>query len=238
MTFDIVDEPSPNAEPRPDGIAIDMAVLHYTGMRTRDDALRRMLDPAAKVSAHWMIDEDGTRYRLVPEERRAWHAGVARWRGEANINDRSVGIELVNPGHDWGYRPFPAAQMASLEGLLMDLVARFAIPPERILGHADVAPLRKADPGELFDWEGIAAIGLGVWSEASAPPAGVDPGDAGQIQGLLRRFGYDAPRSARFDADTAAVLTAFQRHFRPGGVSGAADPETVARLADLAARYG
>jgi N-acetylmuramoyl-L-alanine amidase len=235
--FKTFDRPSPNAEDRPKGQIIDTIILHYTGMESAEAALARLCDPAACVSAHYVIDEDGTRYRLVPEEKRAWHAGVACWRDETNINDRSIGIELVNPGHEFGYRPFPVEQMASLEVLALDLAARYAILPERILGHSDVAPLRKQDPGELFDWLGLAEIGLGVWPEESGTP-GPDPGDIGTIQRLLHRYGYACPTTGRLDDETRAVIAAFQRHFRPARCDGLPDAETATRLADLVRRFG
>ena len=150
----IVERPSPNHDTR-GGQAIDILLLHYTGMPSGEEALERLCDPNAepgRVSAHYCIDEAGTTYRLVAEEERAWHAGVASWAGATNINARSIGIELVNPGHEFGYRPFPEAQMHSLMTLSQDILRRHAIPARRVLGHSDVAPLRKEDPGELFDW--------------------------------------------------------------------------------------
>ncbi len=159
----VVERPSPNHDARPDGQAVDILLLHYTGMKSAEAALARLCDPAAKVSAHYVIDEDGTLTRLVDEARRAWHAGVSSWAGDSGVNARSIGIELVNPGHEFGYRPFPAPQMAALTALARDILARHAIPPQRVLGHSDVAPTRKQDPGELFDWEALAAAGIGLW---------------------------------------------------------------------------
>ncbi|MGF1608799.1 MAG: N-acetylmuramoyl-L-alanine amidase, partial [Kiloniellales bacterium] len=147
-----IERPSPNHDARPNGRAIDMLLLHYTGMQTAEIALTRMCDAAAEVSAHYCIDEDGTTYRLVPEAHRAWHAGDSAWAGEARVNACSIGVELVNPGHQWGYRPFPEPQMTALIALAQDILARHAIPRARVLGHSDVSPLRKEDPGELFDW--------------------------------------------------------------------------------------
>lgn len=203
-----------------------MIVLHYTGMESADDALARMCDPASDVSAHYMIDEDGSVSRLVAEDMRAWHAGVSSWVGATDINDRSIGIELVNPGHEFGYRAFPELQMAALEGLAREIVARHGVPAHRVLGHSDVAPARKSDPGELFDWRGLAGRGIGVWSEASA-----DQGQADPIQ-LLVQYGYGVD-----DADPTPAVIAFQRHFRPSRIDGAIDPETAARLSDLCARF-
>ena len=145
--------------------AIDMLVLHYTGMRSAAEALRRLTSPEAAVSAHYLIDEDGAVWRLVPEERRAWHAGVSYWRGRRDINSASIGIELVNPGHEFGYRAFPEAQVAALEVLCRDVLSRYQIPPRHVLGHSDVAPARKDDPGELFPWRRLARAGIGLWPE-------------------------------------------------------------------------
>jgi len=211
--------PSPNHEPRPDGMVVDMLVLHYTGMQSGTAALERLCDPAAKVSAHYVIEEDGRVFALVPEDRRAWHAGAASWRGNSDINSRSIGIELVNPGHEFGYRPFPAAQIEALAELAPGILSRHPIPPRNVVGHADVAPRRKEDPGELFDWRGLAARGVGVWP-GDAPPQG-DPSE------LLALWGYDI-------GDLSAALIAFQRHFRPSLLNGIADDETLSRLWALA----
>lgn len=192
-----------------------MLVLHYTGMASCAGALDRLCDPAAEVSAHYLIDEDGTTYALVPEDRRAWHAGVAFWDGETDINSRSIGIELVNPGHDNGYQPFPQAQIQALEAVATDIVARHHIPPWRVLGHSDVAPTRKQDPGELFDWTRLARQGLGLM-----PPASVAPVDADSLL-LLAAYGYDM-------TVPAAALTAFQRHYQPRRLGQPADAMTVA----------
>jgi N-acetylmuramoyl-L-alanine amidase len=196
-------------------------------MPTAADALARLCNPAAAVSAHYLIDENGATYRLVPDEMRAWHAGVSAWAGARNINDRSIGIELVNPGHDHGYRPFPAPQMSSLLDLLADLVRRHPIPSHRVVGHSDVAPARKTDPGELFDWPALARAGFGLW------PRPVPPSRApseNRVRQLLGRLGYDVGPSG---PDLATVISAFQRHYRPTRIDGVADAETGTRLADL-----
>ncbi len=163
MTLKLVSCPSPNHDARPAGGAVDILVLHYTGMKTADEALARLCDPAAKVSAHYTIGRDGRVFAHVPEDRRAWHAGVSFWAGETNVNARSIGIELVNPGHEFGYAPFPEAQIASLIDLAHGIVTRHPIPPRRVLGHSDVAPARKMDPGELFPWRHLAEFGIGLW---------------------------------------------------------------------------
>ena len=166
---------SPNFDARPPGARIDMLVLHYTGMVSAEAAIERLCDPAAKVSAHYLIDEDGAVRRLVDENHRAWHAGEASWRGKSDINARSLGIELVNPGHEFGYRPFPEAQMAALEALAQDILARHTIEARNVVGHSDVAPRRKTDPGELFDWRRLAEAGIGLWPGKPPTPASCWP---------------------------------------------------------------
>lgn len=215
--------PSPNHGPRPDGERVELLVLHYTGMRTAETALRRLCDPASQVSAHYTVDEDGTVYAHVPEERRAWHAGVSRWRGRDDVNSRSVGIEIVNPGHEWGYRPFPPVQMEAVARLCRAIVGRHGIAADGVLGHSDVAPARKRDPGELFDWRWLAAEGVGLWPEPVVEDFA--PWSADEVPGLLARFGYDPAEPA--------ALSAFQRRFRPDGPRGEPDGETVACLRAL-----
>ena len=235
----ITDCPSPNQEARPPGVPIDTLILHYTGMRSSATALQRLCDSKAVVSAHYMIDEDGRVLRLVREERRAYHAGVSYWRGGRDINSRSIGIELVNPGHEFGYRAFPLAQMTALTILSLEIVTRHGIEPARVLGHSDVAPTRKRDPGELFDWRGLARAGVGLWPSAAddEPPTGpvVIPPDkpcaaARQLQEKLAAYGYETPLTDTIDEATRIVVTAFQRHFRPGRIDGLVDSETLARL--------
>jgi N-acetylmuramoyl-L-alanine amidase len=211
---------SPNYNSR-DGVAVDMLVLHYTGMKSCAEALDRLSDPKAEVSAHYLIDEDGTVHQLVDEAERAWHAGVASWRGETNINSRSIGIELVNPGHEFGYRPFTPAQYDVLIPLCRDIAVRHAIPARNVVGHSDVAPARKTDPGELFDWPRLAGEGIGVW-----PDAGAEPCDDVDVIRLLGEIGYDV-------SDEAAAITAFQRHFAPHCLDGVADVEIRRALAAL-----
>ena len=166
----IRDLPSPNQDDRPDGMPVDTLILHYTGMQTAQAAIDRLRDPDAHVSSHYVVDEDGTVLRLVPEARRAFHAGVSYWRGNAALNGRSIGIEIVNPGHEWGYRDFPALQMAAVCDLCLEILSRHPIPPRNIVAHSDVAPDRKEDPGEKFDWEGLARNGVGLWPEGRAGP--------------------------------------------------------------------
>jgi N-acetylmuramoyl-L-alanine amidase len=212
-----VDVPSPNQDDR-GGAAIDMLVLHYTGMKTAKAALERLCDPAAKVSAHYTVDEDGTIYSHVPEARRAWHAGVSSWAGETDINARSIGIELVNPGHEYGYRDFAEPQIEALITLCHGILLRHPIPSARVLGHSDVAPARKEDPGELFPWQRLAKAGIGLWPQ---------PRDTDLAPEALGRFGYD------LGAGTQKVAMAFQRHFRPGKLDGVWDDECARLLASL-----
>ena len=220
-----IDFPSPNHEARPAGQAVDMLVLHYTGMPNGRAALGRLRDPEAKVSAHYLIDEDGSVYAMVPEDRRAWHAGVSYWRGRPDVNSRSIGIELVNPGHAFGYRDFSSAQMGALIALTHAILSRHPIPARNVVGHSDVAPARKIDPGERFDWRMLAEAGIGLWTK--------EWGDAGLVLSdrveALRRWGYEVSENA----DEAAALSAFQRHFRPTRIDGFADEETAGLLARL-----
>jgi len=228
--------PSPNFDARVS--PPDMIVLHYTGMTTGDAALARLTDPASKVSAHYLIEEDGRLFALVPEARRAWHAGISSWQGARDINGLSVGVELVNPGHEFGYRPFGQRQIAALAELLGEIRSRWTVPDARILGHADVAPARKLDPGELFPWRVLAEAGHGLWVE---PGSGHGPdlaeGDHGlgvaALQAGLVRLGFDCPASGSFDAETATVVRAFQRHWVQSRFDGIADGETRARLMAL-----
>lgn len=235
--MDTIDRPSPNHDARPAGSPVDILLLHYTGMETAEAALQRMRDAAAKVSAHYMVDEDGTIYALVPEDRRAWHAGESHWAGASDVNGRSVGVEIVNPGHEFGYRPFPEAQMAAVATLAREILARHPIPAARVLGHSDVAPRRKQDPGELFDWARLAREGIGLWpEEAGKGPQNIPP--ISEVQTMFARFGYEAPISGVLDEGTRIVVAAFQRHFRPSRVDGAIDGETVVRLGWLIDQLG
>jgi N-acetylmuramoyl-L-alanine amidase len=213
-----IERPSPNHDDR-GGAVIDMLVLHYTGMRTAQEALTRLCDPAAKVSAHYTIDEDGTIYAHVPEARRAWHAGLAYWAGATDINARSIGIELVNPGHEFGYRDFTEDQIASLITLCHSILMRHPIPSARVLGHSDVAPARKDDPGELFPWPRLAKAGIGLW-----PQSGV-ASDLGPE--ALSHYGYDP------NAPQDKTIAAFQRHFRPKKLDGQWDEECAGILSEL-----
>lgn len=208
-----------------------MLVIHYTGMRSAAAAIERLCDPTAKVSAHYLIDEDGSVVTLVPEVRRAWHAGVSWWRGRANLNDVSIGIELVNPGHEWGYRPFPEPQMATLVELSLGIVRRWSIPSARVLGHSDIAPARKDDPGELFDWPLLAAASLGRW------PSGALPCPPDQVLAAAALAGIGYAGETQGVAFTTA-LRAFQRHYRPACCDGFLDAATMGNLMTVAALCG
>ncbi len=236
MRLDIRERLSPSHASRgepPHMRPINMLVLHYTGMRSAAAALDRLCDPAARVSAHYLVEEDGALWRLVPEVRRAFHAGVSCWQGESDLNFVSIGVEIVNPGHEWGYRPFPEPQMATVEGLCRDILSRHRIPPFRVVGHSDIAPDRKSDPGELFDWARLARAGIGLWP----PPALGLSRRRGRGVGLvqhaaaladLARIGYCVSAAAE-----QVALAAFQRRFRPERWDGLLDGETCARLAEL-----
>ena len=234
--MDLIPAPSPNFDLRL--APPDMLILHYTGMPTGQAALERLCDPDAKVSAHYLVEEDGRVFRLVPEERRAWHAGVSFWQGDTDCNGASIGVEIVNPGHEFGYRPFPEAQIEAVIALTSDVRTRWTIPDNRIIAHSDVAPDRKQDPGELFPWKRLAEAGHGLWAgPAAAPGSALSLGDEGPgvlvLQGGLARLGYDCARTGHYDQATAVIVTAFQRHWRPERCDGVADGETRARLMAL-----
>jgi N-acetylmuramoyl-L-alanine amidase len=218
----MIDTPSPNFDDRP--APVSMLVLHYTGMQDAAAAIERLSDPAAKVSAHYLIAEDGQIVKMVDESKRAWHAGRSYWRGVTDINSNSVGIEIVNPGHEWGYRPFPLAQIDALIPLMQDIVTRHKITRGNIVGHSDVAPARKVDPGELFPWDRLAKLRLALPSPTKNL---MDPRwtDGGFLL-ALERFGYDV-------ADPLAAIRAFQRRFRPATIDGIIDGECRAKLLAL-----
>jgi N-acetylmuramoyl-L-alanine amidase len=240
-----IERPSPNFNARravSGGPGVRFVVIHYTGMKTADEALRRLCDPAASVSSHYLIDEDGAVFRLVPEDERAWHAGVAYWRGERDLNGASVGIELANPGHDWGYRPFPNRQIAALKDLLGEIRTRHRISADGVLGHSDIAPSRKIDPGELFPWQELASDGFGLWPEETTPV----PGHA-DLAGAFRRLsdiGYAVPTTREEGSDilnpeSAAtdVIKAFQRRYLPAQVDGRLDAVTATTIAAVAVAH-
>lgn len=233
----VKDAPSPNFDSR--RAPPDMLVLHYTGMKTAREAIARLQDPEAKVSSHYVVKENGEILRLVHEERRAWHAGKGVWQGETDCNAASIGIEIVNPGHEFGYRDFPEAQIDAVISLISDIRTRWTIPDARIIGHSDLAPERKQDPGERFPWKRLASVGHGLWFEpaperiaALGAPLGV--GDEGLgvvvLRAGLHRLGYGLTPGGDYDEATRLTVEAFQRHWRPSKVDGIADGETRATL--------
>jgi len=230
---------SPNHGAR-NGVAPDMLLLHYTGMPDAAEALRRLCDPAAQVSAHYLVFEDGRVVQCVPEERRAWHAGVSLWEGITDINSHSIGIEIANPGHEHGYADFPPPQVEAVVALCRDILKRHSLAPHRVLAHSDVAPTRKDDPGEKFPWRVLHDAGVGLWVEPAPLDLAGDclaPGDGGaavsSLQAALHRYGYGIAANGLYDAVTEAVVRAFQRHFRPQRVDGRADLSTRQTLAKL-----
>jgi N-acetylmuramoyl-L-alanine amidase len=238
MVADVV--PSPNHDARKGG-APDMILLHYTGMQTGDAALARLCAPDSKVSAHYVVFEDGRIVQCVPEDRRAWHAGLSFWGSKSDINSRSIGIEIVNPGHEFGYRDFPLRQVAAVISLCKSIVTRRGpIAPERVLAHSDVAPGRKQDPGERFPWTLLHDSGIGHWVRPAAlalegPTLRIgDEGDPVlQLQRMLASYGYGVDETGHYDERTRDVVTAFQRHFRPARVDGIADASTMRTLRAL-----
>ena len=233
--------PSPNHGERRGGGAPDMIVLHYTGMESAAAALARLCEPAAEVSAHYFVHEDGRIIQLVAEARRAWHAGESVWAGDADVNSRSIGIEIVNPGHEFGYPDFPDKQIEAVIALCRDIIARHSIRADRVLAHSDVAPLRKQDPGEKFPWPRLHRAGVGHWVKPAAIAKGpaLAPGERGEavasLQSMLARYGYGIAVTGDYDEATAAVVAAFQRHFRPARVDRITDGSTLTTLTDLLA---
>jgi len=230
---------SPNWNRRPAGAEIDTVILHYTGMKTGEEALQRLCDPAAEVSAHYLIEEDGRLFQLVAEENRAWHAGVSHWQGRENLNHTSIGIELVNPGHEFGYRPFPPTQIETLLCLLDAIKQQHKIPVSRFLGHSDIAPARKADPGHLFPWAALATEGFGVFSGKDGRDQTVmlQHGDSGpsaiNLNKQLGIIGYHGCYCDNIEQSTVQALKAFQTHWRPGLVNGVLDKGTSWVLEDI-----
>jgi N-acetylmuramoyl-L-alanine amidase len=237
--------PSPNHGERNGGRVPDMIVLHYTGMQDADAALDRLTMSGSEVSAHYLVFEEGRIVQMVEESRRAWHAGRSYWAGETDINSCSIGIEIVNPGHQFGYSHFPARQIAAVTILCRSIMNRFTVPAERVLAHSDVAPSRKQDPGEKFPWRALHDSGVGHWvkpAPMSEEGATLTPGDKGDgvaaMQSLLAKYGYEITASGFYDSATREVVTAFQRHFRPQRVDGVADASTLKTLQDLLACQG
>jgi len=230
---------SPNRGERRVSSRPNCVILHYTGMPTGEAALKALTDPAGEVSAHYLVWEDGSIDQLVEESNRAWHAGRGAWKGETDLNSASVGIEIVNPGHEGGSPPFPDRQIESTIALTRDICRRWRIAPERVLAHSDVAPARKRDPGEVFPWARLWRSGVGHWSEPAPPGGGplFAPEEEGApvraLQTMLALYGYGVEITGVYDRQTRQVVTAFQRHFRPERVDGEADASTVATLKAL-----
>lgn len=220
--MNLIDAPSPNFNDR--AKPVSLIVLHYTGMETGQAALDRMRDSAAKVSAHYMVEEDGRTFQLVDEAKRAWHAGVSEWASETDINSISIGIEIVNGGHDFGLPDYPQAQIDTVISLTKQIINRHAIPMHRVVGHADIAPGRKQDPGEKFPWQQLADAGCAIWPDGLAAP--------GDVNDQLANIGYG------FTSGETAVIEAFQRRFRPWKIDGQLDPETTGLIAAVAAATG
>lgn len=255
--LDYVKRPSPNFDAR--SRPIDLVVLHYTGMQDAETALARLTDPAPvagrypgpwqsedvlpdaplpRVSAHYVVDETGLIYSLVPEEHRAWHAGASSWEGEGDVNARAIGIEIVNGGHDFDLPEFPSAQIDAVIGLLKQIFARWPeLNAKRVVAHSDIAPERKADPGEKFPWKRLADAGVSIWPEHVSVQ--LDNDDVvSDVQTQLAAIGYDVKQTGAMDNSTRAALIAFQRRFRPADMSGAADEETRHLLAAVAHKLG
>ena len=234
----ILQKPSPNHDER--ARPISLLLLHYTGMESAEAAIAKLCAPSSKVSAHYLVKESGEIVALVPEERRAWHAGESFWKGEKDINSASIGIEIANGGHDFGLPDFEEPQMLALFDLCRDLCARHKILPQHVLGHSDVAPRRKQDPGEKFPWARFAEGGVGLWvsPHPPSPPLWGEGHEGAEVQALqskLINLGYGLVASGVHDEDTSLILLAFQRHFRPQRIDGLADASTLQLLEKLLA---
>jgi N-acetylmuramoyl-L-alanine amidase len=233
--------PSPNFDERKDGRPPDMILLHYTGMPSGEEALKRLTTAASKASSHYVVFENGRIVQCVPEEKRAWHAGESSWAGETDINSRSIGVEIVNAGHEFGYTDYPLRQIAAVISLCKSIITRRGpISADRILAHSDVAPARKQDPGEKFPWGLLSESGIGHWVRAAPldlEGTGVKPGDRSdsvtRLQRTLRAYGYGLAETGTYDDATREAVTAFQRHFRQSRVDGIADPSTLLTLRAL-----
>ncbi|MEM1390697.1 MAG: N-acetylmuramoyl-L-alanine amidase [Pseudomonadota bacterium] len=242
--LDITFQSSPNFNDRKADVSL--LVLHYTGMETGQAALERMCNPAAEVSAHYMVWEDGRIVQLVGEDKRAWHAGVSSWRGQTDLNSRSIGLEIVNGGHDWPLEdgtlpPYPDVQIKAVIDLCQGILQRWPIPQTGIVGHSDIAPDRKDDPGEHFPWQSLAGAGIGLWPEIAASEVlnligrGLGRSDKGEavsrLQRILSDIGYEIKQDGVFGASMEAVIRAFQRRWVPDQVSGVADLSTLRMIA-------
>jgi N-acetylmuramoyl-L-alanine amidase len=239
MRYAMVDALSPNVNPRPEGAGIDFVILHYTGMEDGPSAIKRLRDPEARVSCHYVIEEDGRVFRLAEEHMRAWHAGVSFWAGIADVNSHSIGVEIVNGGHDFGLPDYPPAQIAALIDLLSDILDRRKLHPVRVIGHSDAAPARKDDPGEKFPWTQLHAAGVAIAPKIDEhsrhvlyAPGVEDEGVAG-VQQALAAIGYGVAVTGALDEATQCVVRAFQRRFRQDLIDGALDLQTLALIAEV-----
>ncbi|MGF1463672.1 MAG: N-acetylmuramoyl-L-alanine amidase [Maricaulaceae bacterium] len=246
--------PSPNWNARTE--PIKLLVLHYTGMADGASALAKLRDPAptagryahaapgltdlppetpiGRVSAHYLVQTDGEVLALVDEDKRAWHAGLGRWCGVNDLNSASIGVEIVNGGHAFDMPPYPDVQIEAVIALCREILERYELPAHAVVGHSDVDPTRKADPGEHFPWARLAAAGVGLWPVLNSPLS-EPPEDIAEVQAVLSTLGYALETTGEANADTRAVLAAFQRRYRPAAITGALDPETWARIASLSA---
>ena len=226
---------SPNLEERCNGWRPSMVILHYTGMSSAEGAIGWLANPESGVSCHYVVDEAGVITQMVREAARAWHAGASRWHGECDVNSMSIGIEIQNPGHERGYPDFPLPQMQAVAALCRDIAARNRILPQRFLAHSDIAPGRKIDPGEKFDWAYLAREGVGHWVAPSADmsaPCGDDASMLAEAMELLQAYGYGVDNAGRDDWPKALVR-AFQMHFRPARADGVMDAGTLDTLRRL-----
>jgi len=226
---------SPNYDGRPCGKSIEFLILHYTGMSSGTAALNRLCDPESKVSSHYLVEVDGTIFRLVADKHRAWHAGQSFWGGNYRLNDTSIGIEIVNPGHEFGLRPFADAQIKAVISLSQHLISTYSIPHAHVLAHSDIAPRRKRDPGEFFPWEFLAAEGVGLWPDAISNRRQGQRPSVIEAQRMLAKWGYSCPETGALDQDTLACISAFQRHYRQTQIDGVFDADCAERLGSLLA---
>jgi N-acetylmuramoyl-L-alanine amidase len=237
---------SPNFDERPLGMSVGMLVLHYTGMKTAQEAIARLCSAEAKVSSHYLVHEDGQVVHMVREEKRAWHAGISCWQGVPSCNDLSIGIEIVNPGHEFGYRPFPAEQMDAVSDLAFGIIKRHKIRMRNIVAHSDIAPTRKEDPGELFGWQKLASEGIGLWPDVDKIKqpnlAIINPGEeslsVARVQKMLADYGYYIKVDGIYGPKTELIIKAFKRRFVPENLNVVWDNMADARLKNLLEMVG
>lgn len=242
----MIERLSPNFDSRSENVKINALVMHYTGMRSGDEALARLCNPEAKVSSHYLVHEDGRVVKMVAEEKRAWHAGISCWHGISSLNDTSIGIEIVNPGHEFGYRSFPVVQIDAVADLCHGIIERHDILARNVVGHSDIAPTRKEDPGELFDWQRLANEGIGLWPEVTKVKRPhvpvINPGEesieAARVQKMLADYGYHIKVDGFYGPKTELIIKAFKRHFVQEYVNVVWDNMAEARLQKLLEMVG